>query len=121
MQLLVRYPEKLSPPLALELARGTGTSGFVPAMKALLSYSFRDHLGGIEVPTLVVWGCNDMLVPRGDARDYVRLIGDNARREMFEDTGHLTMVERPSRFNRLLADFVAGERAPEAGVEGVSA
>jgi len=121
MQLLVRYPEKLSPPLALELARGTGTPGFVPAMKALLSYGFRDQLARIEVPTVVVWGCNDMLVPRGDAREYVRLIGDNARREMFEDTGHLSMLERPSRFNRLLEDFVSGSRAPEAGVEGVSA
>ena len=61
-----------------------------------------------------------MLVPRGDAREYVRLIGDNARHEMFEDTGHLSMLERPSRFNRLLAAFAAGERVPEAGVEGVS-
>ena len=90
-------------------------------MEALLSYGFRDQLARIEVPTLVVWGRNDMLVPRGDAREYVRLIGDNARREMFEDTGHLSMVERPSRFNRLLAAFAAGEREPEAGVEGVSA
>src|SRR5215218_181555 len=121
MQLLVRYPEKLSPPLALELARGTGTPGFIPAMKALLSYGFREHLARIEVPTLVVWGRNDMLVPRGDAREFVRLIGDNARREMFDDTGHLSMLERPSRFNRLLEEFVTGSREPEAGVEGVSA
>lgn len=121
LQLIVRYPERLSPALTHELTRGAGTPGFVPAMEALLSYGFRDQLARIEVPTLVVWGRNDMLVPRGDAREYVRLIGDNARREMFDDTGHLAMVERPSRFNRLLSDFIAGERAPEAGVEGVSA
>jgi len=120
LQMIVRYPEKLSPELTYEITRGAGTAGFVPAMEALLSYGFRDQLSRIEVPTLIVWGCNDMLVPRGDAREYVRLIGDNARREMFEDTGHLTMLERPSRFNRLLAAFAAGERAPEAGVEGVS-
>jgi pimeloyl-ACP methyl ester carboxylesterase len=121
LQLIVRYPEKLSPALTFELTRGAGTSGFVPAMEALLSYGFRDRLARIEVPTLVVWGRNDMLVPRGDAREYVRLIGDNARREMFEDTGHLSMVERPSRFNALLAAFAAGEPEPEAGVEGVTA
>ena len=120
MQFLVRYPEKLSPQLTYELARGTGTPGFVPALKALLSYSFRDQLGGIEVPVLVVWGRNDMLVPREDAAEFVRLIGANARREMFDDTGHLAMLERPSRFNALLAAFIAGERAPESGVEGVS-
>jgi len=121
LQLIARYPEKLSPALTYELTRGAGTPGFVPAMEALLSYGFRDRLARIEVPTLVVWGRNDMLVPRGDAREYVRLIGDNARREMFDDTGHLSMVERPSRFNRLLASFTAGEPAPEAGVEGVRA
>jgi len=121
LQLIVRYPERLSPELTYELTRGAGTPGFVPAMEALLSFGYRDHLSRIEVPTLVVWGGNDMLVPSGDARKYVELIGDNARREMFEDTGHLAMLERPSRFNRLLADFVAGEREPEEGVEGVSA
>jgi pimeloyl-ACP methyl ester carboxylesterase len=51
----------------------------------------------------------------------VRLIGDNARREMFEDTGHLSMVERPTRFNRLVEEFVSGSQQPEADVEGVSA
>ena len=121
LQLIVRYPERLSPALTFELTRGAGTRGFVPAMEALVSYGFRDKLSGIEVPTLIVWGRNDMLVPRGDARQYVELIGDNARREMFEDTGHLAMVERPSRFNELLAGFVTGEREPEEGVEGVSA
>jgi pimeloyl-ACP methyl ester carboxylesterase len=114
MQLLVRYPEELSPQLTTELVRGTGKPGFMPALRALLAHSYRDQLSGIEVPVLVVWGTNDMLVPRGDAREYVELIGPNARREMFEDTGHLPMIERPNRFNALLAGFVAGEREPDA-------
>ena len=121
MQMLVRYPERLSPALTYELARGTGKPGFIPALKALLDHSYRDQLSRIEMPVLVVWGRHDMLVPRGDAREYVELIGPNARREMFEDTGHLPMIERPSRFNRLVAGFIAGERAPETDVEGVSA
>lgn len=121
LQMIVRYPERLSPALTYELVQGSGTPGFVPALKALLSYSYRDQLARIEAPVLVVWGRNDMLVPSSDALEYVELIGDNARREMFEDTGHLVMVERPSRFNELLAGFLAGERAPEAGVRGVSA
>jgi pimeloyl-ACP methyl ester carboxylesterase len=52
---------------------------------------------------------------------FEHLIGENAHAVIFEDTGHLAMLERPSRFNDLLAGFIAGERAPEAGVEGVSA
>jgi pimeloyl-ACP methyl ester carboxylesterase len=120
LQFMVRYPERLSAALAHELVLGAGKPGFVPALDALTSYSFRDRLREIEIPVLIVWGRNDMLVPVGDSDEFERLIGPNARRVVFEDTGHLPMLERPSRFNHLLAEFLAGERAPEAGVAGVT-
>ena len=121
MQTVVRYPEKLSPALTFEQMRGTGKPGFVAALDALMSYSFRDKLAQIQVPVLVVWGANDMMVPVDDAQLFVDLIGSNARRIVFEDTGHAPMLERPSRFNALLAEFLAGEPAPESAVAGVHA
>ena len=94
----------------------------MPALKALLEYSYRDRLAAIEIPVLIVWGRNDLLVPVGDAERYQRLIGDNARVEVFEDTGHAPMIERPTRFNELLREFLAGRsrrRSPAiAGVTG---
>jgi pimeloyl-ACP methyl ester carboxylesterase len=121
LQLVVRYPEKLSVPLATELVGGANAPGFIDSFEALMTYSYRDKLERIEVPTLVVWGRNDMLVPVADAEGYARLIGENAHSVIFDDTGHLPMLERPSRFNELLRSFLAGERNPEADVEGVSA
>ena len=121
LQAVVRYPERLSVPLATELVAGANAPAFIPAFEALMGYSFRDRLERIEAPVLIVWGRNDMLVPVDDAEMFEHLIGDNAYSVIFEDTGHLPMLERPSRFNELLAGFIAGERAPEAGVEGVSA
>jgi pimeloyl-ACP methyl ester carboxylesterase len=118
---VVRYPERLSPALTRELFQGAGKPGFMPALEALMGYSFRDRLGRIEVPVLVVWGEYDLLVPVQDADEYARLIGANARKVIFADTGHAPSFERPTRFNALLAEFLAGERLPEAGVEGVSA
>jgi pimeloyl-ACP methyl ester carboxylesterase len=120
-QTVVRYPERLSVPLTYELAQGAGKEGFVPALSSLIGYSFRDRLPQIEIPVLIVWGRNDMLMPVQDAGRFERLIGPNARKVIFEDTGHVAMLERPSRFNALLAEFIAGARAPERGVEGVSA
>lgn len=120
MQGVFRYPEKLSVPLARELVLSTGKPGFVAALDAILEYSYRDRLPQIEAPVLIVWGRNDLLVPVGDAFRYARLIGANARVEIFEDTGHVPMLERPSRFNELLRGFLAGEAAPEAGVSGVT-
>jgi pimeloyl-ACP methyl ester carboxylesterase len=120
LQSVVLYPERLSGPLTAELVQGAGKEGFVPALEALLGYSFRDRLAQMEMPVLIVWGRNDLLVPVGDAERFERLIGPNARKVIFEDTGHVPMLERPSRFNRLLASFLAGEREPERGIEGVS-
>jgi len=120
LQTVVRYPEKLSAPLAWETIQGASTPGFLPALEALLGYSFRDKLVRIEVPTLIVWGENDMLVPVGDAARYEQLIGANAEKVIFDDTGHMAMIERPGRFNRLLEEFLAGDPAPEREVEGVS-
>jgi pimeloyl-ACP methyl ester carboxylesterase len=111
MQWVVRYPEKLSVPLTQELVLSFGKPGFVAALKALLEYSYRDRLAAIEIPVLIVWGRNDLLVPVGDAERYRRLIGDNARVEIFEDTGHAPMIERPSRFNELVRGFLAQESA----------
>jgi pimeloyl-ACP methyl ester carboxylesterase len=121
LQGVLRYPEKLSAPLTWELIQGASTPGFMPGLKANLEYTFRDRLERIEVPTLIVWGRNDMIVPVGDAARYQRLIGANARLEIFEDTGHVPMIERPSRFNALLDEFLAGDPAPEHAVSGVSA
>src|SRR5919108_348331 len=63
LQTVVRYPEKLSVPLTYELVQGAGKEGFLPSLQALVEYSFRDRLAQIEVPVLVVWGRNDMIVP----------------------------------------------------------
>jgi pimeloyl-ACP methyl ester carboxylesterase len=121
LQLVVRYPERISVPLATELVAGAGTDGFVGGLDAVLNYKFRDRLPEIETPVLIVWGRNDILIPVGDAHEYARLIGANAHAVIFEDTGHLPMLERPSRFNRLLAEFIAGHDRPEDVVPGVSA
>ncbi len=37
----------------------------------------------------------------------MRLIPDSEK-VIFEDTGHMPMIERPARFNALLEEFLAG-------------
>jgi pimeloyl-ACP methyl ester carboxylesterase len=108
LQFVIRYPERLSVPLASELVVGAGKPGFVGGLDAVLDYSFRERLAEIEIPVLIVWGRNDILIPVSDAFEFERLIGDNAHAVVFDDTGHLSMLERPSRFNALLDEFIAG-------------
>ncbi len=81
--------------------------GYLDAFVNLTGYDIRDRLGDIEDPTLIVWGRNDRVVPVPAAFSYARRIGDNARLEIFDETGHVPQLERPVRFNRLLDEFLA--------------
>jgi pimeloyl-ACP methyl ester carboxylesterase len=80
---------------------------FYEAITTLVGYDIRDRLTEIEVPTLVVWGREDRVVPVAAASTYKRLIGENARVEIFGRCGHLPQLERPVRFNRLMDRFLS--------------
>jgi pimeloyl-ACP methyl ester carboxylesterase len=81
--------------------------GYYDAMTTLVGYDIRDRLEEIEVPTLIVWGRNDRVVPIPAAFAYQQRIGENARLEIFDHCGHVPQMERPVRFNRLLEEFLS--------------
>ena len=104
-----RYPQYVSDELAHEMVRSARrTDGFLPALEALAGYDLEEELPKISCPTLIVWGANDQLVSVKDAERLEDLIPDS-RRKVFERTGHVAMLERPERFNRLLREFLADE------------
>jgi pimeloyl-ACP methyl ester carboxylesterase len=106
MALVVRHPDRLPAALAAEQLRGAGKPGFIQALQSILDYDIRQRLPEIACPTLVVWGERDRLVPLRDADVFVELIPD-AHKVVFEDTGHMSMLERPAAFNALLEEFLA--------------
>jgi pimeloyl-ACP methyl ester carboxylesterase len=112
LAMVVRHPGRLPAPMCAELLRGAGRPAAPDAMDALVGYDFRERLGEIGCPTLIVWGADDRTVPAAGAGEYARLI-PGARKVVIEDTGHVPMVERPARFNALLDEFLAegGEAA----------
>jgi pimeloyl-ACP methyl ester carboxylesterase len=109
----IRHPTRLRSELLYEITRGSGKPGFIDALKAIMDYDFRDRLPEIRCPTLIVWGTDDMLVPESDAGEYERLI-PRSRKVVFEDTGHMAMIERPQTFNDCLVEFLAEEPSPAA-------
>jgi pimeloyl-ACP methyl ester carboxylesterase len=117
MLLVAAHPDRLPPPLTYEQVRGSGKPGFSDALDALCSYPIRKRLGKIACPTLIVWGDKDRLVPLKDAAVFEELISD-ARKVIYTDTGHLTMLERPARFNADVREFLQerpGEEQPDSG------
>jgi len=103
--IVAAHPELLPAPLVAEQLRGSGKPGFVDALDALTDYPIRDRLGEITAPTLVVWGTDDHLVPVRDAWEFGALIPD-AQVVVYEETGHMAMLERPVAFNALVEGFL---------------
>jgi pimeloyl-ACP methyl ester carboxylesterase len=100
-------PNRIRPELLQEqMEPGLRAPGFPDAIRAIGGYDTRHRLPEIEIPTLVVWGLNDKVVPVEAAIGYHRLI-DDSRLELFERTGHVPQMERPERFNALLDEFLA--------------
>jgi 3-oxoadipate enol-lactonase len=61
----------------------------------------RPDLPGIDVPTLVVTGADDTLIPSAVTAEMADVI-PGAELAVIERAGHLSSLERPDEFNRLL-------------------
>ncbi len=71
------------------------------------SISAHDHLGGVlPIPTLIVWGSKDRMIPAWHALSAQRAVPD-CRVELFEGAGHFPHLEDPDRFARVLRQFIA--------------
>jgi pimeloyl-ACP methyl ester carboxylesterase len=120
LALVARHPRLLKADLAYEgFFKGGGKPGFDEALRASLDYDFRDRLPDVKVPTLIVWGERDSIIPTRDADEFERLIEDS-RKVVMKDTGHVPMAERPQAFNDVLVDFLeeegrAEEKEPRPG------
>jgi pimeloyl-ACP methyl ester carboxylesterase len=89
-------------------AWNAGPRVLLRAMHRILKDDVRPILGKIEVPTLIVWGERDTLVPPSDALEFRRSI-KGARLAVLRATGHNPMVDRPDDFNRLVHRFLQGD------------
>jgi pimeloyl-ACP methyl ester carboxylesterase len=102
----IRYPNQLPVDLLWEqIDGGVRCPGFGDALRALVGYDARERLGSIELPTLIVSGLTDRIVPVSAAISYHRRI-PRSRLEIFERTGHVPQLERPLRFNAALDEFL---------------
>jgi len=69
-------------------------------------YDLRPQLSTITVPTLVVAGRHDRITPPGQAEVMAQSI-PNAQLHIFEDSGHMTIMEEQDRFLSLVRTFLS--------------
>ncbi len=66
---------------------------------------YTDDLQNINVPTLIIVGREDPIRPVADA-EFMHERIQNSRLEIIEDAAHMTNLEQPEVFNRVLIDFL---------------
>ncbi len=69
-----------------------------------------------EVPTLIVWGEHDRVIPVDHGRGAAKLV-PNSQLEIFEDAGHHPQLDEPERFVEVLEHFIDGTEPAELEVE----
>ncbi len=66
----------------------------------------------IRVPTLMLWGCNDIALGRDMAQPSIDYC-DDGRLEFFEKASHWIQHDEPDRVNRLIIEFFAESRTSD--------
>jgi 3-oxoadipate enol-lactonase len=94
----------------ITLADPKGAAAAQRGMAARRDY--RSDLPNIKAPTLIIVGREDPIRPVSDAQFMHERIS-NSRLEIIEDAAHMTNVEQPEVFNRVLIEFL-GKAVSEA-------
>ncbi len=71
-------------------------------LQALHRWNVVADLPGLGVPTTILWGARDVLVPRAGLEEMARLL-PAGELVVWPDAGHSPQLERPDQFVALLA------------------
>jgi pimeloyl-ACP methyl ester carboxylesterase len=101
------FVEMANQPRALDTHRRVLKSGADwRGIKPRALKEIRDAAHAIRVPTLIIWGKQDRIVPVAHA-EIARQSIPNAKLHIFDRCGHVPMIEKPDEFNALVTEFVS--------------
>ncbi len=101
----IRYCKPAFLPILFGDALRAGVRMIVRATRELITKDVRDALHDIVIPTLLIWGENDMLVPSvfGDVwRQEIK----GARLIVLKKAGHVVMFDQAGQFNEAVVGFL---------------
>ncbi|MGI0069330.1 MAG: alpha/beta fold hydrolase, partial [Nitrosopumilaceae archaeon] len=118
------YPNQSSARIAFEMMSGTGTVddvivtdfikrmsapnaklAFISSVLSVKNSHIRDSLQKIKIPTLLIWGKEDKMIPIEHAREFIDSICNCRFREL-KGIGHLPHVEDAEVFVQSVLEFL---------------
>ena len=89
---------------------GTRYETFIAALEGMKDRQDRTSLlSRIDVPTLVIGGEEDAIIPADEIRAMAKLV-PGARTAVLPDAGHLAPIEQPDQFNQALIELFEGRK-----------
>lgn len=115
-QLLPRlsHPERMNLPgvrgVIQSMARSLGQDVFIRQQRAIMDRpDSRPTLAGIDCPTLVICGRQDLITPpelASEMADGIR----QAKLQIIEQCGHLSTLDQPEEVSRVMLDWIKGHK-----------
>jgi 3-oxoadipate enol-lactonase len=96
------HPDIIAEEAQLSVDAATPIEGIVRQVQAIAQFDPLDRLDGLDVPTLVIHGDHDPLVPYENGVRLAKKLGTEL--VTLEGAGHALEFERPAEVARLLAD-----------------
>ena len=111
LQDLFADPNRVTRQMTDDLLRYKRLDGVQPALSLLLEHFlsgqeqanvWRDKLAGLELPTLVMWGEQDSIIPATHALD----LPDHCEVARYANCGHMVQMEMASAVNQRITEFL---------------
>jgi pimeloyl-ACP methyl ester carboxylesterase len=89
-----------------EAWRSMDVARYTAMLRSIRDWSVDDRLGEIEAPALVLWGSEDIEIPRVYSERLVSAL-PNAILSVIEGSGHKSCSDRPEAFNKAVLTFLS--------------
>ena len=88
-----------------EAWRAVDIAKYTAMLRSIRDWSIDDRLAEIEAPALVLWGSEDIEIPRVYSERLVSAL-PNAILSVIEGSGHKSCADRPEAFNKAVTAFL---------------
>jgi pimeloyl-ACP methyl ester carboxylesterase len=85
--------------------RAVDVAKYTAMLRSIRDWSIDDRLAEIEAPALVLWGSEDIEIPRVYSERLVSAL-PNAILSVIEGSGHKSCADRPDAFNKAVTAFL---------------
>ncbi len=100
----IEKPELVS--LVKEIMETSSVDGISGALMGMKDRSdSTEILTGFNIPTLIIHGSDDQLVPLAEAESMAKAI-PNSKFQVIPNAGHLPNMEQPDQFNNIMSTFL---------------